>query len=102
MQQKLATVPESEGEEMSSEGEVDDMASSLLSDNSHADLHDHDLVSHGKRREGSIASTYWRPERTDRTEMSSVLDDRCLPNGTKLEGCGRTLPCCSPLHSRLL
>lgn len=77
MHQKLATVPESEDEEMSSEGEFDDMASSL-SDNSHADLHDDDLVSPGKRKEGSIASTYWRPERTDRTEMSSVLDDRCL------------------------
>ena len=74
--QKLATVPESEGEEMSSEGVYDDSASSL-SDDSHADLHGDALVSHGNRRGSSIASTYWRPERTDRTEISSVLDERC-------------------------
>ncbi|CAL5222515.1 g4890 [Coccomyxa viridis] len=73
--QKLATVPESEGEDMSSEGVYDDSASSL-SDHSHADLHGGGLMSHGNRRGSSIASTYWRPERTDRTEISSVLDDR--------------------------
>lgn len=74
--QKLATVPESEGEDMSSEGVYDDSASSL-SDHSHADLHGGGLMSHGNRRGSSIASTYWRPERTDRTVISSVLDDRC-------------------------
>ena len=73
---KLATVPESEGEDISSEGVSDDTASSL-SDHSHADLHGDGLVSHGKRPGSSIASTYWRPQRTDRTEISSVLDDRC-------------------------
>lgn len=34
----------------------------------------------GPRRKGgpgSIASTYWRPERTDRKNLLSVLDERC-------------------------
>lgn len=74
---KLATVPELEGEEMGSDV-FDDLASSL-SDDSRAELRDDGLLSQGGRRAGSIASTYWRPERTDRTEMSSVLDDRCCP-----------------------
>ena len=28
---------------------------------------------------GSIASTYWRPERTDRKNLLTVLDERCQP-----------------------
>ena len=53
----------------------DDMASSV-SDDSHAEMGHDGLASHSRKRAGSIASTYLRPERTDRTEMSSVLDDR--------------------------
>ena len=56
---------------------LDDSASSL-SDSSHADLHEDESISQSRRRAGSIASTYWRPERRDRTELSSVLDDRCV------------------------
>lgn len=31
----------------------------------------------GSRRAGSIASTYWRPERTDRKEALSAIDEQC-------------------------
>ena len=31
----------------------------------------------GSRRSGSIASTYWRPERTDRKEALSAIDEQC-------------------------
>ena len=77
---KLATVPESEGEEMESAYVLNDSASSL-SDSSYADLGGDESTSQGRRRTGSIASTYWRPERRDRTELSSVLDDRCVSHG---------------------
>ena len=33
-------------------------------------------ASAGSRRQGSIASTYWRPERQDRKENLSVIDER--------------------------
>ncbi len=33
----------------------------------------------GSRRAGSIASTYWRPERTDRKEALSAIDEQCAP-----------------------
>ena len=33
----------------------------------------------GPRRAGSIASTYWRPERTDRKEALSAIDEQCAP-----------------------
>ena len=88
--QKLATVPESEVEDLSSEGVSDDTASSL-SDHSHADLLGDGLVSHGNRRGSSIASTYWRPQRTDRTEISSVLDDRCRLQDSSLPSQDRLL-----------
>lgn len=32
----------------------------------------------GPRKLGSIASTYWRPERQDRKENLSVIDERCF------------------------
>lgn len=31
----------------------------------------------GSRRAGSIASTYWRPERTNRKEALSAIDEQC-------------------------
>lgn len=100
--QKLATVPESEGEDLSSEGVSDDTASSL-SDHSHADLLGDGLVSHGNRRGSSIASTYWRPQRTDRTEISSVLDDRCHLQDTSLPSQDKLLAteasCCVQTHT---
>ena len=74
---KLATVPESESEDVERTCVLDDSASSL-SDSSHADLHGAESTSQCRRHTGSIASTYWRPERRDRTELSSVLDDRCV------------------------
>ena len=89
--QKLATVPESEDEDVEGAYVLDDSASSL-SDSSHADLHDDDSVSQSRRRAGSIASTYWRPERRDRTELSSVLDDRCASNIAGILSCGTQSP----------
>ena len=75
--QKLATVLEGKSEDMELTYVLDDSAS-LLSDSSHADLHGDESTSQSRRHTGSIASTYWRPERRDRTELSSVLDDRCV------------------------
>ena len=30
-----------------------------------------------RSRAGSIASTYWRPERTDRKNLLTIVDERC-------------------------
>ena len=41
----------------------------------------------GSRRAGSIASTYWRLERTDRKEALSAIDEQCATVQLKRRGC---------------
>lgn len=36
---------------------------------------------HRRSRAGSIASTYWRPERTDRKNLLTVVDEQCVSGG---------------------
>ena len=38
---------------------------------------------------GSIASTYWRPERADRNANLSVIDERCVVTCQGLGGCSQ-------------
>ena len=52
-----------------------------------------------KRRVGSIASTYWRPERNDRTDQLSMIDERWPPS---LLDHPSTRPACFPALAQLL
>ena len=59
-------------------GESDDSSyassSEAISEDTISRLGSH--ASAGPRKLGSIASTYWRPERQDRKENLSVIDER--------------------------
>jgi hypothetical protein len=66
---------ESEGGESGSDDLSDNMASSVSND-SHAEIGADSLAPPSRKETSSIVSTYWRPERMDRTEMCGVLDDR--------------------------
>lgn len=64
----------SDAEAGSSQDESDASSSEALSEDVSSRLGSH--AGAGPRRLGSIASTYWRPERQDRKENLSVIDER--------------------------
>lgn len=64
----------SDAEAESSEDESDASSSEALSEDMSSRLGSH--AGAGPRKLGSIASTYWRPERQDRKENLSVIDER--------------------------
>lgn len=64
----------SDAEADSSEEASDASSSEALSEDMSSRLGSHAAA--GPRKLGSIASTYWRPERQDRKENLSVIDER--------------------------
>ena len=66
--------PELDSEESDADFASEVSSSEALSEELSSRLDSHSQA--GTRKMGSIASTYWRPERRDRKENLSVIDER--------------------------